>query len=143
MSNTLIVVLVFTIFLIFIKKRFIKRIFLFVLFLLSLILSYNAVPIQTWNVFHYYLGSKYFKELGYYDLYTCALEADGEGNNVWKTQELVRDLSTYKLVERAELPACPRGNFSSQRWESFKNDFFELQDLAPVDYWQATIKDKG
>ena len=36
----------------------------------------NAV--RSWNVFHYYVGSKYFAELGYTDLYAATLAADSD-----------------------------------------------------------------
>ena len=44
---------------------------------ISYVRSYNV-----WNVFHYYLGAKYFSEIGYFNLYPCALEADQEAGGI-------------------------------------------------------------
>lgn len=52
---------------------------------LGAVLLHAAVPltkaatgqtVRSWNVFHYYVGSKYFEELGYTDLYMATLAAD-------------------------------------------------------------------
>ena len=43
--------------------------------------QYNAFAgerVRAWNVFHYYIGSKYFGELSYYDLYAATLTADDD-----------------------------------------------------------------
>jgi len=37
--------------------------------------------VRAWNVFHYYVGSKYFAELSYYDLYAASLAADDDWQN--------------------------------------------------------------
>ncbi len=34
--------------------------------------------VRAWNAYHYYLGSKYFKELSYFDLYAATLAADDD-----------------------------------------------------------------
>src|SRR5579862_2337503 len=60
--------------------------------------SYGA-----WGIFHYYLGSKYIKELGYFGLYSCAIEANSAD---WQTTRLVRNLYTYQLVRPTQLPKC-------------------------------------
>ncbi len=101
--------------------------------------------IRPWNGFHYYLGAKYFKELGYFDLYNCALEADKEGNNVWNEVAQVRNLDDYQLIDRLQLPDCPRSKFSNQRWWEFKQDVRFWQQLAGAegDFWQGVFEDKG
>ena len=63
---------------------------------------------DTWGVFHYYLGAKYFSELGYSNLYPCVLEADAESGGHWKYVVGARDMETYRLVPRNSLPPCPR-----------------------------------
>ena len=34
--------------------------------------------VDSYDLIHYYLGAKYFEELGYYNLYDCALLVDDE-----------------------------------------------------------------
>jgi len=46
--------------------------------------------------FHYYLGSKYAREVGYFDLYNAALVADAETGLLFKPADgQIIDLSTY------------------------------------------------
>jgi len=40
--------------------------------------SVSGERVRAWNVFHYYVGSKYFSELSYYDLYAATLAADDD-----------------------------------------------------------------
>jgi hypothetical protein len=40
--------------------------------------SLSGERVRAWNVFHYYVGSKYFSELSYYDLYAATLAADDD-----------------------------------------------------------------
>jgi len=70
---------------------------------------------EVWNVFHYYLGAKYFSEVGYFNLYTCALEADHESVGYWDRIVGARDMETYRYVPRSSLPSCPRNNVTPER----------------------------
>lgn len=99
--------------------------------------------IEPWHNFHYYLNAKYFDELGYFDLYSCAWQADQESAHQWGTIALIRDLRTYELVAPSDLPECPVSNFTSDRWEAFKDDFVYLQSLADVGFWSQALQDKG
>jgi len=50
------------------------------------------------EVYHYYLGSKYFDELGYKRLYECSLVAESEtGKRSLQPAREARDLSTNTL----------------------------------------------
>ena len=97
-----------------------------------------------WEFAHYYLGSKYFAELGYTHLYTCAALADeDEGLDVGRLP--MRDLrddtigTTAKELQRA--PEC-RVAFGEARWAAFRRDaaFFRAQ-LGPE--WTAMRRDHG
>ena len=50
---------------------------------------------RTWSHYHYYLGAKYFTELGYTDLYDQAIAVDGEGERRFAAIKWVRNLRTY------------------------------------------------
>jgi hypothetical protein len=84
---------------------------------------------RTWvhlhDVAHYYLGAKYFDELGYEHLYTAMLRAEGELHPGAFSALEARDLSTNELVPVRELLLRSdevRRGFSDERWEDWKRD---------------------
>jgi len=109
--------------------------------------------VDGWNVFHYYLNAKYFKELGYQDLYACAVRADQEGERVLNEFMPTRDLRTYEEVPKTQLPPCPIERFTPARWQSFVADFATMERTFtryPADYrqnphwfWGIVLMDKG
>jgi hypothetical protein len=100
--------------------------------------------LQVWNVFHYYLGAKYFKELGYYDIYNCALHVGKPG---WVDFDNVRDLHRYSYEPIYNLPGCPLQKFTPDRLREFTHDVRWLHDQPsdkPIDkLWPAMFRDKG
>ncbi len=98
---------------------------------------------EVWNVFHYYLGAKYFAEVGYFNLYTCALEADHESAGYWNRIMGARDMETYRIVPRSSLPPCPRTNFTTERWGEFSQDVEYFALLAHPIYFSQLFCDKG
>ena len=98
------------------------------------------------DVFHYYTGSKYARELGYYDQYNAALLADLEGRAVFNKNSAIRDLRDHSfrpvrdvLAERDRI----RGKFSDARWAEFKKDILYFQAQVPASKWQQMLRDKG
>jgi hypothetical protein len=101
--------------------------------------------IRGWNVFHYYLGTEYFSELGYDDLYDAALAADRESERAWVTVNPVRNLATYHL-EHPSLSTAryqPGEHFSDERWAAFKRDVVALQPRASASTWREIFQDRG
>jgi hypothetical protein len=99
--------------------------------------------VDTWGIFHYYLGAKYFNELTYVSLYACSAAAYREaGGNLLPGVE-VRDLATYDFVPQEELPACPRQRFSTARWAEFKEDVALLASLRGRQGLTYMLTDKG
>lgn len=107
----------------------------------------------SWGIFHYYLGAKYIKEIGYFDIYSCAIEAT-ENTGVWSTTSLVRELHTYRVIPRDQLPQCPRNKFTNSRWKEFthdvevitkefSHDVEVLTNSSLADYWSQVVTDKG
>ncbi|MCI0575723.1 MAG: hypothetical protein L0331_05885 [Chloroflexi bacterium] len=78
---------------------------------------YGSRPTQTWNVFHYYLNSRYFAELGYTDLYSCAVE-----RRSLHFAGVARDLETYEWVPAIDLATCPHEAFTAARSSEFNSD---------------------
>ena len=52
--------------------------------------------VRAWNVFHYYIGSKYFGELSYYDLYGATLAADDD----WQAKKQAAKGKTRKRMKK-------------------------------------------
>ena len=78
---------------------------------------------NSWNVFHYYLGSKYFEELGYDGLYSCAIQVVGEGQRAGvQFGSYGRDLITYEFAPVADLANCPRESFTDARWHDLDTE---------------------
>ena len=95
--------------------------------------------VQSWNVFHYWLNTKYLAEIGFTDLYSCAYEATPD-----KFGAIARNLNTYHYQRASDLPPCPRENFTAGRWQEFKTDLSWLQARpARTLVWDGVIRDKG
>lgn len=88
------------------------------------------------DMFHYYLGTKYFEELGYSELYTAVIVADTEQGNELAGLPFYSDLKTYQNTTREKAIANidrVRGLFSKERWIAFKDDvaFFKGATATP------------
>jgi hypothetical protein len=94
------------------------------------------------GVLHYYLGAKYFDELGPFDLYACAIAADRQASQVWFDEVQVRDLHTYRLTA-ANTRSCPRSRFTPARWAAFVTDVSWITDTATTAEWASAVTDKG
>ena len=99
------------------------------------------------DVFHYYMGSKYFVELGYFELYPCTLAALVEVGKQDPTDlPDVRNQHTLRLQSRETtlegMRAC-RERFEPERWRDFKRDlgFFRQRILGAS--WRHLMVDHG
>jgi hypothetical protein len=98
------------------------------------------------DVTYYYVNSKYFKELGYFELFPAMILADREKNNRLKNLERYRDLHTYDIVsirhayENAEIL---KGRFSPARWQAFQNDVDYFLEQGAIGGWKYFFKDHG
>src|SRR6185369_15389521 len=103
--------------------------------------------VHTSDFYHYYIGAKYFPELGYTRLYACSAEAeiaDGRVEEVRGRQ--MRDLETNALVPAAEIAAhpdaCP-SRFSPERWENFRHDVRYFREAMGPPLWLSSQLDHG
>ena len=96
--------------------------------------------VRAWNVFHYYIGSKYFSELSYYDLYGATLAADDDWQahkraargkarkRIKKVRDFrkikaARDQRDYEVKDRAKIVASfDRSLISPERLEELGRD---------------------
>jgi hypothetical protein len=99
------------------------------------------------DTFHYYVGSKYFPELGYYGLYDCTLRALDEARRVGPDAlRRVRDLDSMRLespeAARARGPAC-QARFSPERWNAFAADVVWFHARTGPLRWRHVMEDHG
>lgn len=100
------------------------------------------------ETFHYYLGAKYFPELGYTRLYECVAVADSRvpGGALRSAQRRLRNLET-NIVESAapalaEPSRCTR-HFSQRRWRAFQQDLNWFRDRPTPKRWRVLQLDHG
>lgn len=113
---------------------------------------HRNLPFHFHEFVHYYVGAKYFRELGYLGLYDCIALADrelaDEEHRPPRVSGWVRDLAdvlTDKTYERslADCRAGPLPRFSPARWAAFKGDVRELARLVDDGAWPGVIFDAG
>ncbi len=119
--------------------------------LLSLIVYFNFFAfhagqrfVYLHNVAHYYLGSKYYGELGYTGLYTALLRAEVELSGEIQVTA-VRDLETNRVVPVRRLVLrsdAVKAAFSAERWAEFRREAaYFRQALGPG--YGALLLDHG
>ncbi len=101
------------------------------------------------ELYHYYLGSKYFKEVGYVRLYECTLVAEVDNGRLSQVKDReVRDLrvnlikpvsDTYILKD----PDQCKKHFTKERWELFRREVDWFYRSAAGSYWEGMQKDHG
>lgn len=98
------------------------------------------------NMFHYYLGSKYFHEIGYFNLYGAALAADAEilPGYFFKVR-FARDLRNYEVVRSEQLRENSDfvAKFTPERWAAFKSDLAFIQRGREPSQWVKPLLDHG
>ncbi len=104
--------------------------------------------LQSWHIFHYVLGAKYFDELGYWDTYEGVVLADAEDGGPFTRLQGARDLRTYywkpmpRILEQARARGI-RQRFSAARWAEFKGDLVAMQRLRSPRRWAGPLLDRG
>ena len=98
--------------------------------------------------FHYYLGSKYFPELGYFGIYECSLYALTERglSTTGSAETPVRNLRTMEPLTTSEVVTlgtdCP-SRFSHERWQAFGDEVQYFSHKWPLHIRKATWLDHG
>jgi hypothetical protein len=102
-----------------------------------------------WEWTHYYVGSKYFKQLSYDRLYECIAIADSEESSHLRRRVEMRKLTnlrTNALESSKPLLAHPEAckqNFTPQRWEEFKADVRFFRNRQNAKRWDDLQTDHG
>ncbi|HEX7499095.1 MAG TPA: discoidin domain-containing protein, partial [Polyangia bacterium] len=101
------------------------------------------------DTFHYYIGSKYFKELSYDRLYECVAIADSEEEPGLRRRVELRkmtNLRTNQVETTADILAHPercKSHFTPIRWESFRKDLRYIRPLESARRWDDAQLDHG
>lgn len=122
-----------------------------------------------WDQYHYYMGAKYFPEIGYDGLYKCSAIAQHElGVVTWeepddkgtpKSRRLdmkaeleaksktIRNLSGDNLLMKVDdLIAHPEqcsSRFTPARWDQYKRDIKFFRIVSDKKYWEDMQRDHG
>src|SRR6185503_1213065 len=101
-----------------------------------------------WDTYHYYVGSKYFKEMSFDRLYDCASVADSEDPSLRRRVELrkIMNLRTNVLGSTTEILAHPelcKAPFTPERWQMFKKDIEYFRNRHGVKRWEEAQTDHG
>jgi len=100
-----------------------SNLFLWTLVILAMFNSTRDTS-QPWSAYHYWVGAKYFTELGYFELYECTAIAPIAR----------RDLTDYSF--RFDYPKCT-AKFSPVRYVEFR------QDINKIGFYNQALIDKG
>ncbi|MBK8251662.1 MAG: hypothetical protein IPK82_03220 [Polyangiaceae bacterium] len=118
------------------------------------------------ELYHYYLGAKFFPEMGYDGLYRCTVVAQDElgvythidedtgrsfkidmGKEVRHPDRKVRNLGKDNLLLPAkhflENPEECKKHFSPEKWEAFKKDIGFFRAVSGQDYFNKMQGDHG
>jgi hypothetical protein len=116
--------------------------------------------------YHYYMGAKYFPEMGYDGLYRCAVIAEDELGVVKNTDPLLGTVGVYdmkKEVRAADMkirnlggdnllvpvtefldhPEICKATFSPERWNQYKQDVRFFRIASDKGYWDNIHHDHG
>jgi hypothetical protein len=88
---------------------------------------HSGVVVHYWDMFHYFMGSKYFPENGYFELYRCGAQAEREaGRGAEVDKRTFRDLEDGRVYpgewSRTFEGRC-RAHYSPERWQAFRSDW--------------------
>jgi hypothetical protein len=106
--------------------------------------------VHRWDTFHYYVGAKYFKELGFERMYECVAVADHESPDpaLRRRVELrkITNLRTNALETTKEIlkhPEVCKQHFTAERWDAFKVDIEYWRKPEAPKRWDDTSTDHG
>lgn len=101
------------------------------------------------EIFHYYIGGKYFPEIGYRGLYEAAVLADSESEDPFLNDDneirSLRDPRWWIYVPEARTLGLEefRPNFTDERWEAFKADVETIKRYSAGDDFLGIVNDVG
>lgn len=97
-------------------------------------------PANLHDFTHYFIGAKYFPELGYDRMYSCISEALALPDDVPVRDLVTKSMSSAALV-RAAAPCRP--HFSDERWAAFQFDAQTLRNMMGGAKFRGFLRDHG
>ena len=99
------------------------------------------------DLYHYYVGAKYFPELGYTKLYECTAAADiAAGLKAQVATREMRDLESNTIATTQAIIADPTRctqHFSAARWAEYQHDIAWFRDRLSETQWTKIYVDHG
>jgi len=98
------------------------------------------------DFYHYYVGPKYSRELGYFDLYECTVVADRETTRRIRDEWSIRDLRTLGITKASLIGNPPercKALFTPKRWIEFTRDVQQISMTMAPSRWNEVLRDKG
>jgi hypothetical protein len=101
--------------------------------------------INTWDLYHYYLGPKYFNELGHTGLYEATVVAARQARLGLKATDPIRDLNDYSgaLAGRVKNDNEYVRRFTPERWRDFRAAVVFFHVHAGPEWFRRMILDHG
>lgn len=109
--------------------------------------AYRFEFVHDHDVFHYFVGAKYFPEIGYGLEYTCSAVAEVEAGfpqrvGLREQRDLRTNVFVNGLVAAGHRDEC-HARFSAERWEAFRRDVAYFANGRTVEDWHRILKDHG
>jgi hypothetical protein len=104
--------------------------------------------VHVWDTYHYYVGAKYFREVGYERMYDCAAVVDAENGRLAEVQRRNHtDLRTNLIVPTKEVvenadQICKQ-YFTPERWGQYTRDINSLRSMVNEGRWKEIHLDHG
>ena len=101
--------------------------------------------VHGWNWYHYWVGSKYHAEVGYFDMYEQTVAAWKDmGSDLGKVRR-TRNLRSYKMqrIHDGKRPYLRSDRWSDARWEEFKADLVKMRTIHSKQKWNDCVLDRG
>lgn len=104
--------------------------------------------VHVWDTYHYYVGAKYFREVGYERMYDCAAVVDAENGRLAEVQRRNHtDLRTNLIVPTKEVvenadQICKQ-YFTPERWAQYTRDINSIRAMVNEGRWKEIHLDHG
>ena len=99
--------------------------------------------VRDWSWYHYYLGSKYFGELGYRGLYDQTVAVDSENGEKFTGLKDIRDLRTYRREPMNYRQRVRAEGWEHTRWRDFTVDVLHFRERFKLVDWKRVLRDRG
>ena len=101
-----------------------------------------------WDAYHYFIGSKYAREIGYENLYACSVVAEADMNVPSpRPGRMIRNLHDDTLVPATSALADPscKSRFTPERWRAYCQDvaWFRHVSGRGGPWWESMQQDHG